>query len=87
MPGYSEPSIGYVIRIIRILAENRQIGITKLISLSKINHHRCLEVLAWMRNHGYIEVVANGRLKRRKNVIVTEEGSKYIRSLGSVPLP
>lgn len=74
----------YFMRVIRILAEHQQIGISSLATRSRMNHNRCAWIVKWMQEQGYLVVsIKNGK----KTIKVTEQGMQHIKKLSSTPLP
>jgi len=74
----------YFMRIIKVLAENQQVGISRLAALTRMNHKRCTTILLWMEGKGYVSTSLKAG---RKTVYVTEKGMPHIRALLSMPLP
>ncbi|MGI0013901.1 MAG: hypothetical protein ACREBU_10740 [Nitrososphaera sp.] len=79
-----EPSMKYFMRIIKVLAEHQQIGLSNLARLSRMNHKRCRAIVKWMEQEGYLVVLSKGG---RKTITVTEQGMRYIKNLSSAPVP
>lgn len=80
----SKPSLKYVLRMVRVLAQQHQIGVTDLALLSRVNHQRCMTNLSWMEELGLVQITPKNN---RKEVIVTDTGKDYIEKWASLPLP
>lgn len=77
--------IRYIIRILRILREQREIGVSDLVSRTRINHQRCNTVLKEMYEQGYLFLSSNGN--GRKYISLTPKGLDYSTKLFSLIPP
>lgn len=74
----------YFMRIVKVLAEHQQVGISNLAARTRMNHKRCAAIVRWMQQEGYLVVsIKNGK----KTIHVTEQGMHHIRKISSAPLP
>ena len=71
-------------RMIRILSNHHQIGISDLALLARVNHQRCLLNLKWMEELGFVQI---STANNRKLVNVTEIGADYMTRIVSLPMP
>ena len=74
-------SIKYLMRIIQVLFNHPKIGISDLALLSRMNHQRCVAIVRWLAQLGYVRISVENN---RKEVIVTESGSDFIRKFVSL---
>jgi predicted transcriptional regulator len=79
-----DPSVGRVLKILKVLDKYDHINITSLALVTRINHHRLIPTLDWMSEHVFLIVTEDGA---KKEVSITEEGREYIRLLRRIPLP
>jgi predicted transcriptional regulator len=70
--------------MIKVLAQQHQIGVTDLALLSRVNHQRCMINLSWMEGLGLVRITPKNN---RKEVVVTETGKEYIEKWVSLPSP
>lgn len=80
----SKPSLKYVLRIIRVLSQQHEIGVTDLALLARVNHQRCMTSLDWMEELGLVQITPKNN---RREVAVTDTGKDYIEKWASLPLP
>jgi predicted transcriptional regulator len=80
-----DPSLENVLRILRVLEETDDIGMTTLALVTRLNHHRCIPTVKWMTEHGFLIVRADG--SRGKRIRISDTGWEYIKILRQIPLP
>lgn len=78
------PSLRYFMRVVRALADHQEMGLSRLVAVTGINHQRCALLLDWMEERGYL---AMQRTRGKVRVAATEDGLLYIKKLLSLPLP
>lgn len=74
----SGPSMTYLVRIMGVLVNHVDVGVTSLAMMSRMNHKRCNVVIRWLEDSGY----AYKRVFREKGfVVLTQSGREYAERL------
>jgi predicted transcriptional regulator len=72
------PSMTYLSRILDVLARHGELTITNLAMLSRMNHKRCVFLIRWLHDSGYVEIK---EIKNKRYIGLTPPGNEYAKCM------
>lgn len=70
----TEPSITYLVRMMNVLIGSRNVTVTNLAMMSRMNHKRCNSMIRWLQDSGYVQTKVCGK---KRYVALSQPGREY----------
>ena len=68
------PSLRYLVRVMDVMSGRQQVSITNLALMARLNHRRCTELVYWLVESGYCEIITENK---NRMVRLTDSGFQY----------